>query len=384
MIGRYFRAVPLVFAAGILFAACGHGSSAAENPNQSADTALRGGARAVVVDEKTRSTIKTAVLRDRVKADTLTIAGKVEFDEDRVAHVLAPLAGQIVDLRVKVGDVVKKGDPLCALSSRDVAVAVGEQIESHKDLDLAEKTLAMTQDLFDHQAASKIALQQAQNDLEKARSRVARNDETLRVLGLSAEASNAIGRVVLPSPLTGDVIERKVTEGQFVQSDSTPIMTIADLSTVWVMGDIFERDLHLAAVGRPAIVTVAAYPGEEFAGRVDYISDLIDPATRTAKVRIAVPNRGARLKIEMFASVSLGVGDTSEHVLTLPSAAAFIEGGETWVYVAAGANRFVRRLVSLSEDQNGERRVLAGLKPGDEVVVDGGLLLRQEEELGAS
>jgi RND family efflux transporter MFP subunit len=189
--------------------------------------------------------------------------------------------------------------------------------------------------------------------------------------------------VVIPSPLTGTVIDRKVTEGQFVQPDSTPMMTVADLSTVWVMGEIFERDLPLAAVGRPAVVTVSAYPGVEFQGRVDYISEAIDPTTRTAKVRIVVPNPGSRLKVEMFASVSLGVAG-AEHVLTIPSSAAFIEGGQTWVYVSAGPNQFVRRPVKLSEDSSGVRRVLDGLRDGEQVVVDGGLLLRAEEELGAS
>ncbi len=136
---------------------------------------------------------------------TLTVAGKVQFDEDRLAHVLAPLAGQVVDLRVKVGDAVRKGQPLCAISSRDATAAVGEHTESHRDLELAEKTAAMTQDLFDHQAASRIALQQTQSDLAKARARVARNEQSLRLLGLQSEADidRFDGRVVVVAPIAG-------------------------------------------------------------------------------------------------------------------------------------------------------------------------------------
>ncbi|HEX4346878.1 MAG TPA: efflux RND transporter periplasmic adaptor subunit [Vicinamibacterales bacterium] len=381
---RYSWAAAAIIAAGLSCAACGRPSAAAESTAPAAEAAKPAGPKPVVVDPTTRSTIKTLALANHDQSSTLTIAGKVQFDEDRVARVLAPLPGQIVDLHVKVGDAVRKGQPLCVIGSRDVSAAVGDHLQSHKDLDLAEKTLTMTQDLFDHQAASKIALQQAESDVAKARSRVAQNEESLRVLGLSdIENATATGRVVLPSPLSGTVIERKVTEGQFVQTDSTPIITIADLSTVWVIGDIFERDLHLVALGRPATISVTAYPGEQFLGRIDYISDVIDPVTRTAKVRIAVPNPHARLKVEMFATISLGVGEP-ETVLTVPSSAAFIDAGQTWVYIAAGKNAFVRKAATLGPDDNGQRRVLGGVKAGDEVVIDGGLLLRQEEELGAS
>jgi cobalt-zinc-cadmium efflux system membrane fusion protein len=309
------------------------------------------------------------------------VGGKVQFDEDRLARILPPLAGQIVDLRVKVGDVVRKRQPLCAISSREAATAVGEHMESRKDLELAEKTYAMTQDLFDHEAASKIALQQAVNDLAKARSRVARNEEALRVLGLSAEddAARLSGRVPLISPLTGTVIERRVTEGQFVQTDSTPLMTVADLSTVWVLGDIFERDLRLVTTGQRATITVAAYAQERFQGRVTYLSDVIDPSTRTVKVRVSVANPGVRLKPEMFASVALDVGP-GERALTVPARAVFTEDGRTWVYVATGAGRFVRRPVELAEDEGADRRVHSGLAAGERVIVDGALLLRSEEE----
>src|SRR5204862_5802693 len=113
------------------------------------------------------------------------------------------------------------------------------------------------------------------------------------------------GRIPISTPFDGDLIERRVTEGQFVQSDSTPIATVANLDTVWVMGDLFERDLRHVARGQTAAITSAAYPDEHFRGHVDYISDAIDPATRTAKVRVSVPNPGGRLKPEMFVSIAV-------------------------------------------------------------------------------
>src|SRR5262249_4876224 len=161
-------------------------------------------------------------------AATLALAGTVQFDEDRVAHVLAPLAGQIVNLHVKVGDRVHAGEPICAISSREGTSAVTEYLDSRNALDLAEKHMAMTRDLFEHEAASKMSLQQAETDLGKAQVHVARGAEALAVLGLSAEKDlkRFNGRIPVASPIEGVLIERKVTDGQFVPSDPTPIATI--------------------------------------------------------------------------------------------------------------------------------------------------------------
>ena len=339
----------------------------------------------LTVEASALPSIAVETIAERQVPRTLTVAGKVQFDEDRLAHVLAPLAGQVVDLHVKVGDVVRKAQPLCAISSRDATAVVGEHSESHKDLELAEKTAAMTQDLFDHEAASKIALQQAQSDLAKARARVARNDQALRLLGLQSEADidRFDGRVRVVSPIAGSIIERHVTDGQFVQADSMPIIAVADASTVWVMGEVFERDLHLVAAGDEATITTTAYPGERFMGRVNYVSDVIDPMTRTAKVRVSVPNPRSRLKPEMFASIALGVGASSP-TLTVPASAVFTENGHSWVYVSTRAGHFARRSIEVDQDEGADRRVLNGLRPGDRVVTGGALLLREEEVKRAS
>jgi len=373
-------ALPVLLAATVIGAAC-NGHTEAAPPEPTAAEKPKPGT--VTVDPAMLSSIKIEALAERDSASTLAIAGKVQFDEDRLAHVLTPLSGQVVDLRVKVGDTARKGERLCAISSREAAAAIGEEIESRRDLELAEKNAAMTQDLFDHEAASRIALQQAQNDLAKARARVERTAEALKVLGLSSnDLAGGVagwGRVPIPSPITGVVIDRKVTEGQFVQSDSTPILTVANLDAVWVMGDVFERDLRFVTTGQPAAVTTAAYPGERFQGHVNYISDSIDPVTRAAKVRVSVANPGARLKPEMFAAVELHVAER-QHALTVPIAAVFTEDGHSYVYVEAGRARFERRAVEIENGDGPDRRANSGLRSGDHVVVVGALLLRQEEQ----
>jgi cobalt-zinc-cadmium efflux system membrane fusion protein len=283
---------------------------------------------------------------------------------------------------VKVGDPVQKGETLFSINSREVAAAVTEHLEGHKDLDLAEKTFAMTQDLFEHGAASRISLQQAESDLAKAKARVARTEEALRVLGLHVREAEPYGelnsRIPLRAPLSGTVIERHVTEGQFIQPDSNPLVTIADLSTVWVLADVFERDLRRVRVGQRAEVTAAAYPDQGFVARVSRISDVLDPATRTVKVRFLVSNPGARLKPEMFATVNLFLNESARG-LSVPAKAVFTEGESHFVYVSLPGGEFVRRKVEVLPGEFGRLKVASGLKQGERVVSDGALLLRQQE-----
>lgn len=382
MSGPHSSTIAALVALALALASCGRPSADVDAPRSETPAAQPAG---VAIDARMRTSITIAIVQARAVPTTLRVAGKVQFDEDRVSRVLAPVAGQIADLHAKVGDAIRRGQRLCTINSREAAAAIGEHAESHKDLDLAEKTASMSQDLFDHQAASRMALQQALNDLAKAQSRVARNDEQLRLLGLRSEAEMAsfAGRIPLVSPIAGTVIDRKVTDGQFVQSDSTPILTIADLSEVWIVGDIFERDLRLVQIGAAATAVAAAYPDEPFHGRVSYISDSIDPATRAAKVRVAVPNPAGRLKPEMFASVSLDAAATVR-AITVPARAVFVEDGRSFVYVEAAGGRFERRGVDVGDAAGSDRRVFKGLQTGDRVVVDGALLLRQEEEKRAS
>ncbi len=364
-------ALVVVLTASALVAGC-HSSAAPPPVVETAAAAPDGGPADLVLDDTARRSIRIETLAERPVGRTLQVAGKVQFDEDRLVHVRPPLAGQVVDLRVKVGDSVQKGQTLCAINSREAASAIGEHVESHKDVELAEKTATMTEDLFGHQAASKIALQQAQSDLAKARSRVARSEQSLRLLGLLSEAEidRFDGHVPVISPIRGVVIERRVTDSEYVQSDGMPLMDVADLSTVWVIGEVFERDLHLVTAGAAATVTTTAYPGEQFAGRVNYVSDVIDPMTRTAKIRVTVSNPHSRLKAEMFSSIALEVGD-SRPVLAVPPPSVFVEGGRSWVYVETTRGHFARRGVE-------------ALHAGDRVVVDGALLLREEEAKRAS
>ena len=339
----------------------------------------------VTLDAKMLPSIQLAVVKETSLPSLLMASGKVQFNEDRTANISPPVPGQVQDLRVKIGDHIQKGDVLFYVYSRDAAAAIAEHLESHKDLDLAEKTQVRTRDLFEHEAASRVAVEQAESEVAKAKTRVARTEDSLRVLGVDddLELHAVSAKVPVRSPIAGTVIERRLTEGQFVQPDTMPAMVIADLSTVWVMADVFERDLSRVHAGQRAHVAATAYPDAVFTASISRMGDVVEPTTRTVKVRFLVANNGQRLKPEMFVSASIVLNE-AEKGISIPVKAVITEAGTSYVYVAADESSFVRRAVETGEQSDGRVRILNGLKPGETVVIDGALLIRAEESKGAS
>jgi cobalt-zinc-cadmium efflux system membrane fusion protein len=364
---------------------CGDEPSKANNVSK-AESASRTlpvqATKIVTLDQQMMSNITVQELHEKSIPLLLTTTGKVQFNEDQMARILAPVSGHVQQLHIKVGDTVQAETTLFFIHSREIATVIDEHFESRKDLDLAEKTYVMTQDLFAHQAASRMALQQAESELAKAKARVTRTAESLRALGVDVRENDMKGemsaRVPVRTPRSGTVIERLVTEGQFVQTDNTTLVTIADLSTLWVLADIFERDLHLVEAGQKAEVTTAAYPEQRFVAHVVRVSDIVDPSTRTVKVRFLVANPDGRLKPEMFASVSLFLHE-SKPALTIPPQAVFTESGRSFVYVRTGERAFTRRAVE-TEPNDGDLKVLSGIQEGEQVVSDGALMLRLQED----
>jgi cobalt-zinc-cadmium efflux system membrane fusion protein len=364
-------------------AGCGAGARSTDVP---ASTASDGASAAVGarvrLDPSQVAQVRVEELSLHAPAEAIKATGTVAFNADRMARILPPVSGQVQSLAVNVGDAVRKDDVLFVLSSREAAASIADYLSSQRDVDLAGKTFAMTQDLFDHQAASRIALQQAESELAKARARVQQSEEVLRVLGLHREAAEETtqlqSRIPVRAPIGGTVIERTVTDGQFVGPENAPLITIADVSRVWLEADIFERDLRHIAVGQRADVATAAYPSDHFSAQVSRIATVVDPATRTAKVRFLVVNPGERLKPGMFASISLYLPETAS-ALTVPAKAVFVENAQSFAYVQVGPWEFIRQAIEATANGSDRLRVLSGLKTGDRVVSDGVLLLRQLE-----
>ena len=315
-----------------------------------------------------------------VEVSSATVAteatGKVAFDEGRVSRVGAPVSGRVTELRVQPGDRVRKGQPLLVIASPDAESAVADYVAARADAALAERNLERARRLLADQAVPQKEVQQAESDATKARAARARALGRLEVLGIPPDDPGARpSRYLLRAPIDGVVVDRPANPGMEVRADSgTPLVTVADLSRLWVLADVYERDVARVTAGGRAEVRVAAWPGKVFEGKVTYVGDVVDPQSRTVKVRVEVQNPDHKLKPEMFARVALA-GAAAAPALTVPSQAVLSDGAASAVVVARGDGRFERRTIEAGPEHEGRVRVLAGLAPGESVVVDGAIYL---------
>ncbi|HEU4683264.1 MAG TPA: efflux RND transporter periplasmic adaptor subunit [Nitrospira sp.] len=319
----------------------------------------------------------------------LILAGKVAYGEDRYSKISSPVQGRVVEVRAHLGDRVKAGDIVLVVDSPDIAQAYSEYVKEDSDLQYAIRAHELAKDLYENKAMPLKDLKQAENELVKARAEFRRAKERLLSLRVPAEELNKpldkqkiTSRFELKSPLTGIVVERSVTPGQSVGSDAGQVLfTVADLDMLQVVADVYERDLALVKEGQYAKVAVEAYPGVMFPATVAAIGDVVDPTTRTIKLRAWVNNADRKLKPEMFARLHLRVGENTP-LLTIPREAVLESDGKQYVYVVEGDNRYVKKEVSVAPISPEQVRVVEGLTSGQRIVVKGAVLIQGQEAKG--
>jgi len=322
--------------------------------------------------------IKIETVAETTGATAVSLPGRVAFDEDHTQRLASPIDGRVVDILVKLGDRVRAGQPLIRLSSPSVGQVQADEQKASSDLAVAEKAMARVRSLQAEGAASDREVAQVDGDLRKARADRARAGAQLKALGVSA-TDPAVG-VVLRAQIPGVVVERNVLVGTEVRAGQVAsLLTISNLGVVWVMADAYEQDLGLVSQDDPVIVRVPAYPSETFAGRVGHIGDVVDPATRTVKIRCVAANPAAKLKPEMFARVDVTDGGR-RRLIWLSSKAVLTEGDKTFVIVASEGNEFRVRRVDVGPENDGRVRLLSGLTPGDKVVTEGAIFMKREIE----
>jgi cobalt-zinc-cadmium efflux system membrane fusion protein len=328
----------------------------------------------------------TQVVRERV-AQPLLLTGEVRFDERRVTHVSVPAQGVVRKVGVTLGDRVKRGQALVEVESITVGEAEGSYLETKAALRLAESSYQRQAQLRKESISSEKDYLQAKQDFEAAQIRVDSALGKLTRMGVTLgdarqmTQGSAHGRLVLRAPVEGTVLTMHAVPGEVVKSEA-PLVTIGDNSVVWVWADLYERDIarvtRLQADKRlVAAVSVKAYPGDEFAGIVDFVSPAMEEASRTVKVRVEVPNQQKRLLAGMFASVKVFLpGD--EEVTTLPRGAVLDDEGRSFVFVHHHDDYYVRRPVSRGRAWVDRVELTAGLKGGERVVSDGAFLMKSD------
>lgn len=330
--------------------------------------------------------IETAVVDFKPIQPELVLVGKVAYGEDRYSKISSPLQGRVVEVRAKLGDRVEAGATLLVIDSSDITAAYSEFVKEASELEYSTRAQELAKELYATKALALKDLKLAENDLIKARAEFRRAKERLLSLRIPAQElekplaqQRITSRFEMKSPLTGTVVERAVTPGQSVGSDAGQVLfTVADLDRLQVVADVYERDLALVKVSQVGRINVEAYPGTDFASVVASIGDVVDPNTRTIKVRAWVDNRDQRLKPEMFARLRLDIGDATPF-LTIPKEAVVEIDGKYFVYLVEAPDHYEKREVVVSNVSSGQVRILEGLTSGQRIVIKGAVLVKGQE-----
>jgi membrane fusion protein, heavy metal efflux system len=332
-----------------------------------------------------RAGIKIAEAKAQLSVSGVTVPGTVMSNAYRDTKVNALVGGIVRQVMVELGAEVHRGAPLAVIFSSELADAQMKYLSMRAMLEADHQKLERTQKLVGLGSASRQELEEVTAVHTGHETEVAAARQRLLLLGLSPErvarletAPEVVSEVTVTSPADGLVIARSVNPGQVINA-GLDLFVVTDLSTVWIIGDLYERDFSRVRVGSAATITLPSMPDRAVKGRVAYIDPRVDPATRTAKVRVEVPNRGGELRLGMFVTMSIQTG-TTERMTVVPRAAVQTMGDRSVVYVPAEGEegKFVERTVRLGPPAGEFVPVLDGLKPGDKVVTDGSFYLRAE------
>lgn len=333
-----------------------------------------------------------SVREQEVPTDELTAPARIVINPNRISRVLPPVQGRVLSVSVKLGDTVAEGQPLVTLNSPDADAAISSYVQAEATLRQTKVTLAKTETdlerarkLLQFQGISEKDLLAAQNDdataraaLESAEAARALALRKLALLGLTP--SDLQQPVVVRAPISGVVTDISVVPGDYRAAVSsaadvtTPLMSVADLSTVWVSSDVPEPFMRHIRIGETCEITLVAYPGEKFTGRVARVGSTLDPQSRTLKVYVDLPNPGRRFVPEMFGTMRHA--GTSRMLPVVPVAAIVQEYGRSEVFVERAPGQFERRVVTTGVRTGDLVAITSGLEGNSRVIVDGAILLR--------
>ncbi|HEV2522970.1 MAG TPA: efflux RND transporter periplasmic adaptor subunit [Candidatus Acidoferrales bacterium] len=372
-------------AAALAFAGCG-GAGDQANKMTSFSTAESAASRAELFslspDQMTHIQIYTVAQGPLER--TLRLSGAVAYNSYLTTPVITQVGGPVSRVVVTPGEQVRAGQPLLYVASPDYSQLRSAYIKARNALQLADKVYKRDQDLIAHQAISQADLEQAESSRAQADADLQSSEQAIRVLGITnpesivTNASSA--ELPLLAPLAGEVVERLCSPGQLLQAGGTQCFTLSNMSSVWVLVNVYQNDLQYVHVGEEVTIDNEAYPGV-VRGKIQYIAPALDPTTRTLPARIEASNPGERLKKDMYVTAEVRAG-VIPNALTVPDAAVLRDTENMpYVYLQTGASQFARRMVTLGQSQGGKTQIVNGLQAGDKVVGDGSLFLQFQNSL---
>jgi cobalt-zinc-cadmium efflux system membrane fusion protein len=404
MTAKSIRAVLLLLAAGAALAACRKPPAAEPEKTARAEKASEAPAGEEAIPASVRLTpaaiseagITTWKVRPVDLEHMVVLTGSVDYDENRLLQIAANVKGRAASIRVDLGARVRKGDPILEVESVDLGRAREELLAELSGLRVSARAYERAKTLVEAKAISAGEFQAREGDYlaKKAAAEAAERalhlygvgDEEIAALRASVESDgtlpseHAAPRLVLRAPFDGRVIDRKVTPGSLFEA-LQPLVTVADLSSVWVFLQAYEKDLALLHEGVTVTIRTEAYPQDAFEGRVDFLGSVVDKTTRTARVRATVGNRAEKLRPGMFVKAQVHVPKPdaeAKATVAIPQAALQTLEGRTTVFVQTEPGVFVRHFVETGHTFEGFTEVLSGVKAGDLIVSEGSFVLKSE------
>jgi cobalt-zinc-cadmium efflux system membrane fusion protein len=371
--------LPLLLVA-LVAAACSSNGSA--RPVDSTNLA----SGAFQLNEDQRARIHLVTVEPTSFRPTLDATGTVAFNGDRSTQVLSPISGPAQQILVNPGTVVNKGDALATVSSPDFAAAVAQYRKAESTYLNAKRISDLDEQLFKNDALARRDMEQAQTDAASAAADRDAAIQQLRSLGVDEAQIDAIRnnkptaplQATIRAPVNGTVVEKLISPGQLLQAGTTPCFTVADLSTMWVLANVFPSDVKDVVVGEQADVITDA-SATPIQGRVDYVSALVDPDSKAVAVRVLAPNLGHVLRKDMFVRVAIHANHEHRGLLVPSTSVLRDEENLPFVYVSAPNGSFDRRSVTLGSRVGDNYEITSGIKAGDKVVAEGALFLQFAE-----
>ncbi len=321
-----------------------------------------------------KTIVQTIAVHSEKVVDRLNIPARVTANPTRVVQIFPPLSGRIVRFSVLPGQIIQAGQMIAVLQSGEIAQARSDFEKSKIQVTLADAALARGKMLLQHEVLAKADYEQLVATADAAHSEQERARQLIHELGFSE--NNNSDEAPIRTPISGVVLDTSGAAGEMQKSldNATPLATVANLSQVWILGDAYQNDLSSIQAGRPVTVTVPAYPGLSLPGKVDNVSQSLDPSTMTVKVRVLVANPQLKLKPQMFATISIDRSTTEGFLV--PSSAVIHENNADSVFVQTSPGQYERRNVKVGQMQQENVVVLNGLHDNDQVVTLGAALLR--------
>ena len=348
---------------------------ATSGPSNSDDSS----ARLFSVPQEQMSHVQVVTVEPTQLRRVLRLPGTVAYNSFETTPVITQISGPVSRILIVPGENVRVGQPMLYVASPDFAQLRTNYLKAKDALALAQRSYARAQDLYQHRVIAQADLEQAESAVNQAQADLQATEQALKVVGIqhpeSLSKDTTMPEVPVLAPIAGEAVERLAAPGQVIQAGATQVFTISNMGSVWILANVYERDMGAVHNGDSVAIQTDAYP-EEFHGRISYIGAALDPNSHTLQVRIVTQNPGQKLKKDMYVTATIQAGAIA-NALTVPDSAVLRDAqNEPFVYVEVSPNQFGQRSVTIGDNSDGKTQVLGGLKTGERVIADGSLFLQ--------